>query len=268
MKLNLVGLRVDRISSSTTMAEKVTYMKLKVDLECGKCYKKVKKLLGKEIRDQKYVEKENIVMIMVVCCSPEKIRDKLCYKGGGSIKSIEILELPKPKPAEADKPKAEKPKAEPEKKKDEKPKPDASKKDAEKPKTEPEKKDGGEKPKEKKDAEKPKEAPKKDAEKPAAAAEKPKDKPAPAPLPVQPQPQPQPHMAPPMAAPVGMLYAPTPCYEGMPVGPCYNYGGPVLCYDGYYGRPIYDSYGGGRPYYVNRCDQYLSDENPSGCIIM
>ncbi|KAG4946009.1 hypothetical protein JHK87_042016 [Glycine soja] len=232
------------------MAEKVTIMKLKVDLECEKCYKKVKKLLGKypQIRDQKFDEKENIVFITVVCCSPEKIRDKLCYKGGGSIKSIEILELPKPKAEKpkADPPKAEKPKAEPEKKKDG---------GGEKPKAEPEKKkDGGEKPKG--------DAPKKEAEKPKPGPEKPKDKPAPAPLPVQP------HMAAPMAVPVAMLYAPPPCYEGRPVGPGYEYGGPMFCYDGYYARPVYDSYGGGRPCYVNRGDQYFSEENPQGCIIM
>ncbi|TKY72266.1 dystonin protein [Spatholobus suberectus] len=241
------------------MAEKVTIMKLKVDLECEKCYKKVKKLLSKypQIRDQKFDEKENIVFITVVCCSPEKIRDKLCYKGGGSIKSIEIVEPPKPKPKpEPEKKKdADKPKPEPEKKKDEKPK------EAEKPKPEPEKKkDGGEKPKsepeKKKDGDKPKgEAPKKDAEKP-------KDKPAPAPIPVQPQ------VPPPVAVPVGMPYAPAPFYEGRPVGPFYEYGGPVPCYEGYYARPVYDSYGGGRPYYVSRCDQYFSDENPSGCTIM
>ncbi|KAH1040974.1 hypothetical protein GLYMA_09G013700v4 [Glycine max] len=234
-------------------------MKLKVDLECEKCYKKVKKLLGKypQIRDQKFDEKENIVFITVVCCSPEKIRDKLCYKGGGSIKSIEILEPPKPKPAGPEKKEAEKPKAEPEKKKDpEKPKADPPK--AEKPKTEPEKKkDGG--------GEKPKEEPekKKDGgEKPKPGPEKPKDKPTPAPLPVQP------HIAAPMAVPVGMLYAPPPCYGGRPVGPGYEYGGPMLCYDGYYARPVYDSYSGGRPCYGNRCDQYFSEENPQGCTIM
>ncbi|KAL2339279.1 hypothetical protein Fmac_013725 [Flemingia macrophylla] len=93
------------------MAEKVTIMRLKVDLQCPKCYEKVKKLLCKfpQIRDQVYDEKNNIVTIKVVCCSPEKLRDKLCCKGCGAIKSIEILEPPKPKPPE-------KPK-EPEKKK-------------------------------------------------------------------------------------------------------------------------------------------------------
>ncbi|GLU15834.1 hypothetical protein SLE2022_322930 [Rubroshorea leprosula] len=70
-----------------------------VDLQCSKCYKKIKNLLCKfpEIRDQKYDEKANKVTIKVVSCSPEKIRDKLCCKGCGCIKSIEIV---KPKPPE------------------------------------------------------------------------------------------------------------------------------------------------------------------------
>ncbi|CAL5184024.1 unnamed protein product [Lathyrus oleraceus] len=249
------------------MAEKVTFMKLKVDLECEKCYKKVKKLLGKypQIRDQKYDEKGNMVAIMVVCCSPEKIRDKLCYKGGGSIKSIEIVDPPKPKPAEPEKKKEpEKPKAaEPEKKKDgDKPKPA---KEAEKPKTaEPEKKKDSDKPK---DAEKPKPKPEGEKPKEKPEGEKPKDKPATA-ASMQMIPQ----MPPPMAVPVGMCYVPS-CYEGRPVvpyGSAYpqQYGGPVQYYDGYYARPVYDSYGGSGPCYVGRCDQYLSEENATGCTIM
>ncbi|CAL5344344.1 unnamed protein product [Camellia sinensis] len=96
------------------MAEKVTTMVLKVDLQCSSCYKKIKKILCKfpEIRDQIYDEKKNTVTIIVVCCSPEKVRDKLCCKGGKTIKSIEIKEPPKPKPPEEkpDKPKpSEKP---------------------------------------------------------------------------------------------------------------------------------------------------------------
>ncbi|KAF2544571.1 hypothetical protein F2Q68_00030518 [Brassica cretica] len=73
-------------------------MKLKVDLDCAKCYKKVKKVLCKipQIRDQVFDEKSNIVIIKAVCCSPERIMDKLCSKGGGSIKTIEIIEPPKP----------------------------------------------------------------------------------------------------------------------------------------------------------------------------
>ncbi|XP_058728081.1 protein PYRICULARIA ORYZAE RESISTANCE 21-like [Vicia villosa] len=250
------------------MAEKVTFMKLKVDLECEKCYKKVKKLLGKypQIRDQKYDEKGNMVAIMVVCCSPEKIRDKLCYKGGGSIKSIEIVDPPKPKPAEPEKKKeAEKPKAaaEPEKKKEgDKPKPA---KEAEKPKAaEPEKKKDSDKPK---DAEKPKAKPEGEKPKEKAEGEKPKDKPvAAASMQMIPQ------MPAPMAVPVGMCYVPS-CYEGRPVvpyGSAYpqQYGGPGQYYDGYYARPVYDSYGGSGPCYVGRCDQYLSEENATGCSIM
>ncbi|GAB4830728.1 hypothetical protein Ancab_004761 [Ancistrocladus abbreviatus] len=90
-------------------------MVLRVDLKCEKCRKKVKEVLCKfpQIRDQEYDEKEDTVTIKVVCCNPEKIRDKLCCKGGGSIKSIEIKEPEKPKPKPA--PEPEKPKPEPEK---------------------------------------------------------------------------------------------------------------------------------------------------------
>jgi len=93
------------------MAHKITVMVMKVDLQCYRCYNKVKKVLCKfpEVWDQVYNEKQNTVTITVVCCYPEKIRDKLSYKGGKTIKSIEI------KPKEPEKPKAsEKPK-EPEK---------------------------------------------------------------------------------------------------------------------------------------------------------
>ncbi|XP_027184865.1 protein PYRICULARIA ORYZAE RESISTANCE 21-like [Coffea eugenioides] len=94
------------------MAEKVTTMRLKVDLQCPCCYKKVKKILCKfpQIRDQIYDEKQNLVTITVVCCSPEKIRDKLCCKGGKVIKSIEIVEPPKPKPPPEKPKEPEKPK--------------------------------------------------------------------------------------------------------------------------------------------------------------
>ncbi|XWS12960.1 hypothetical protein CRYUN_Cryun37aG0134700 [Craigia yunnanensis] len=114
------------------MAEKVTIMVLKVDLLCYRCYKKVKKVLSRfpQIRDQIYDEKANTVTITVVCCSPEKIRDKICYKGGGSIKSIEIKPPPKPKEPEK---KPEKPK-EPEKKSE---KPKEPEKKLEKPKEPP-----------------------------------------------------------------------------------------------------------------------------------
>ncbi|GLT24840.1 hypothetical protein SLA2020_000080 [Shorea laevis] len=91
-----------------------------VDLQCSKCYKKIKKLLCKfpEIRDQEYDEKANKVTIKVVCCSPEKIRDKLRCKGGRSIKNIVIREPEKPKPKEEKKAAPEK--KPPEEKKDKK----------------------------------------------------------------------------------------------------------------------------------------------------
>ncbi|CAA2994071.1 pollen-specific leucine-rich repeat extensin 1 [Olea europaea subsp. europaea] len=74
------------------MAEKVTVMMLKADLHCPCCHKKVKKILCgiPQIRGQIYDVKQNTVTINVVCCSPEKIRDKLCCKGGKVIKNIEI----------------------------------------------------------------------------------------------------------------------------------------------------------------------------------
>ncbi|XP_059664698.1 protein PYRICULARIA ORYZAE RESISTANCE 21-like [Cornus florida] len=74
-------------------------MIIKVDLQCTSCYNKIKKILCKfpQIRDQVYDEKKNTVTITVICCSPEKIRDKLCCKGGKSIKSIEIEEPEKKK---------------------------------------------------------------------------------------------------------------------------------------------------------------------------
>ncbi|GLU15826.1 hypothetical protein SLE2022_322860 [Rubroshorea leprosula] len=219
------------------MAEKeakVTTMVLKVDLQCPKCYKKV------------YNEKANTVTIKVVCCSPEKIRDKLCYKGGRAIKSIEIKEPEKAKPKEPEK-KPEKPKEE---------KPADKPKEAEKPK-EPEKKP--EKPKEEKPADKPKEA-----EKPKEPEKKPEKQPAEAPVPTA-----IPIFFQPPAYPAMGFSCPE-CYSsGRPGGPCFH-GGTVVQYDGYYGRPVYDSWGGGGGYrggYGNRYD-YFSEENQQGCSIM
>nr|GEW45853.1 protein pyricularia oryzae resistance 21-like [Tanacetum cinerariifolium] len=77
--------------------EKTTEMILYVDLKCRCCYKKVKKLLCKlpQVRDQVFDVDKNKVTIAVVCCDPEKLRDKLCCKGGGTIQSIEIKPPPK-----------------------------------------------------------------------------------------------------------------------------------------------------------------------------
>ncbi|XP_023544776.1 protein PYRICULARIA ORYZAE RESISTANCE 21-like [Cucurbita pepo subsp. pepo] len=87
------------------MEEKTVLMVLKVDLQCDRCFKKVKKVLAKfpQIRDQAYNEKQGIVLIKVVCCKPEMIMNKICCKGNGSIKSIEIKQPEKKK--EGEKPK-------------------------------------------------------------------------------------------------------------------------------------------------------------------
>ncbi|PSS33863.1 Heavy metal-associated isoprenylated plant protein [Actinidia chinensis var. chinensis] len=80
------------------MSDEVTTMVLKVvDLHCDSCYKKIKKVLCKfpEIRNQEYDEKANTVKITVVCCNPEKMREKLRCNGGKTIKSIEIIKKTK-----------------------------------------------------------------------------------------------------------------------------------------------------------------------------
>ncbi|GMP75831.1 hypothetical protein CsSME_00032783 [Camellia sinensis var. sinensis] len=214
------------------MAEKVTTMVLKVDLQCSSCYKKIKKILCKfpQIRDQIYDEKQNTVTIVVVCCSPEKVRDKLCCKGGKTIKCIEIIEPPKPKPPEKPK-KLEKPK------------------DPEKPiQTDPKE------PKKPKDPEKP-------MVPPPAFPVKPKEPPClpafvPAFVPV---------CYPPMY-PVGICCGQ--CYEGRTDGPCYHgHRRPVPPYDNYGCGPCDCGCGGNRVCYTSRCD-YFSEENASGCTIM
>ncbi|KAM3749096.1 hypothetical protein ACB098_05G156800 [Castanea mollissima] len=182
---------------------KTTFMRIKVDLQCPRCRKKIKKLLCKipQVQDQQYKEKENLV-IKVVCCSPEKIKQKIICKGGDIIKRIEIKETEK--------------------------------------KTKPP--DEKEKP------------PKEDTE--------PVSKP-----PVEPVCVP--------VRPVGFGTCCKECYEGHDGGPChYGHGRPPLCNDGYYGRPIYDTYGGGwyrRSCYafVSRCNcDSFGEEPSSGCSSM
>ncbi|KAH0712229.1 hypothetical protein KY289_008188 [Solanum tuberosum] len=214
-------------------AEKTAIMVLKVDLQCSNCYKKVKKILCKfpQIRDQVYDEKGNTVTITVVCCNPKKLRDKLCSKGCGVIKSIEIKDPEKPtgpiepnvviieettecinlnvviieEPTESEKPKVviiEKPEVV-----------------------------IIENPKELK---KPEEVP------------EPKLVALVMPMLIQEYPQP-PHG-----------YCCGQCYEGQTGGPCYPR----------YGRqPRLGPYGYGWGCYVSRCDQYLNDENANGCSI-
>ncbi|KAF8030472.1 hypothetical protein BT93_E2801 [Corymbia citriodora subsp. variegata] len=68
-------------------------MAIKVDLQCDRCYKKIQKILCEipQVRDRRFLETQNIVMITVVCCSPEKVRQKICCKGGEIILGIDII---------------------------------------------------------------------------------------------------------------------------------------------------------------------------------
>ncbi|XP_075664590.1 uncharacterized protein LOC142634181 [Castanea sativa] len=234
-----------------TEEKKTTYMRIKVDLQCPRCRKKIKKVLCKfpQIRDQVYNEKENYVVIKVVCCCPEKVKQKIIRKGGDTIQCIEIIKEPEKKP-------------EPQKKPEKKPEPEKKKP-------------------------------------PPASAENPP--PVEPPVAVEPVPKPPvpkppvrrrtcctecsegrvggpclydyctrpwPHV--PLPVPVPVPAYPgvfrtccTECSEGRDGGPChYGPGRPTPCY----GRPIYDSYGGGYGScytYVGRCE-----ETSSGCTIM
>ncbi|KAM7262544.1 hypothetical protein ACFE04_000227 [Oxalis oulophora] len=251
--------------------QKVTIMVIKVDLQCQKCYTKIKKILCKipreEIRDQVYDDKNNTVTIRVVCCSPEKVKQKICCNGGKIIQGIQIVEPPKPKPP------AEKSK-DPEKK-------------PEKPKT-PEKK-----------PEKLEQKPEKVKE-PEKKPDKLNEVPIPIPiavsvpaLPPAPAPQPEPvaqeripvYFPPPVPAPqerIPIYFPPPPTqgldpfcaeyWQGTPGGPC-CYGEPPQSYSKYdpsiNGRPVYDSWGGSySAYNSKRCGDCFSDDNPSGCSIM
>ncbi|KAI4298815.1 hypothetical protein L6164_032332 [Bauhinia variegata] len=193
--------------------QKEVTMRLKVDLQCCKCYKKVKKVLCKfpQIREQMFDEKNGIVTIKVVCCDPEKLRDKLCCKGRGCIESIEIVE-PKPeKREEQEEPKKTKPATELE----------VTVRICCGPCSEGRR--GG----------------------PCyEGCVMPERKPAPPPVR---------HPYPPPCVPVGTCCGP--CSEGRPGGPCYEGCGRLICYGGYYGWAVYDSYGGRRPCHVSRCDQ-------------
>ncbi|KAA8519212.1 hypothetical protein F0562_013468 [Nyssa sinensis] len=234
--------------------QKVTKMVLKVDLQCPRCYKKIKKILCKfpQIRDQVFDEKQNTVTITVVCCSPEKIRGKLCCKGGKTIKCIEIVVPPKPKPKEPPK-QPEKPKEPPK----QPAKPTAKPTEIERPNEDNDTKEI----KKSKEPEKPKEAEK-------TITEPPK--------------QPEPVQGyPPVYPIVGVCFdgcyhgceRPKPCYCGCGRSapccdnprpqpqpqpqPCYcGCGRSAPCYDGYYGKPCSASV------------YYFTDENPSACTIM
>ncbi|KAK4588630.1 hypothetical protein RGQ29_019587 [Quercus rubra] len=183
--------------------------------------------------------------------SPEKIKQKIICKGGDTIKSIEIKETAKktkPPPKEENPPQktAEKEEKPPE----EKPPPKEDTEPVSKPPVEPvcvpvrpvgfgtcctecsEGRGGG----------------------PCLyGLGRPPLTPIPVPVPVP-------------AYPVGFGTCCTECYEGRDGGPChYGLGRPPPCYDGYYyGRPIYDSYGGG----YRSCYTYVSRCEETSCTIM
>ncbi|XP_071725139.1 uncharacterized protein [Rutidosis leptorrhynchoides] len=203
--------------------------------------------LTREIRDQIFDEKKNTVTITVVCCSPEKIKQKICCKGGETVKDIQIVEPTKPKPPEKPKKKQDKPKE-----------PDLIPEMPIKPQKEPEE-----------PAEKP--------EKPKRPKEPPAPEPAPTPLPIPilvPVPAPKSKSVP-VSEPAPAHYPPPPpatccneCWEGIPGGPCYYGGGPEQPYYdpcSIYGKPVYENWSGG--YYTNRCD-YINEGNPSACTIV
>ncbi|KAK9715116.1 hypothetical protein RND81_06G144700 [Saponaria officinalis] len=268
----------------TCSDEKVTSAILKVDLQCYQCYRKIKRTLCRfpQIRDQVYDEKQNTVSITIVCCSPERVLDKLCSKAGKTIKSVHIKSSPSTKPV-SDQPKPKpadpKPAADPEKPKP-KPVPEAQP-PAPASEDKPAKKKSDSAPAPKAAAEEPPKAaaatekppkaaatvepPKAAAaaeEAPKAAAEPP-SKPAAAPQPMPPAQATEPMVQwvagyppgpPPQAYPVSMYCAPS--YDA--------------AYYPSYGRPHYPHPHPPPPpppYYAGRCD-YFTEENPTACSIM
>ncbi|KAF6153747.1 hypothetical protein GIB67_000980 [Kingdonia uniflora] len=83
------------------MALKISTLVLKVDLECTKCYNKIRRAICKfhrEIYSHSYDFKENTVTI-TGSFDPNKFANTLRCYAGKVIKSIEIKEPEKPKPA-------------------------------------------------------------------------------------------------------------------------------------------------------------------------
>ena len=228
-----------------------------------------------------YNEKDNYVVIQVVCCSPEKIKQKIKCRGGDTIKRIEEIKQPEPKPAPNN---PQETPAKSEKKPPETP----AKSEKKPPETE--------RPPDQKKVPKPVCVP----ERPTCCTECREGRGGgpchygpgtrsgwgAMPVPVRPTcctechegrgggpclygpgTRPWPPLTPkpcPAPAPVIVPVYPsrfrtccTECSEGRDGGPChYGQGRPPPCYDGYYGRPIYDSYGGG------------CEETSFGCTIM
>ncbi|XP_042519291.1 protein PYRICULARIA ORYZAE RESISTANCE 21-like [Macadamia integrifolia] len=100
------------------MAHKVSMIVLKVDLECSRCYNKIRKTLSRyreryQIVEEIFDDKQNTVTISGPFC-PKKLARKLCCKARNAIKCIEIVEeTPPKKPKSLDPPKPE-PEPEPE----------------------------------------------------------------------------------------------------------------------------------------------------------
>ncbi|KAJ6332323.1 hypothetical protein OIU76_010665 [Salix suchowensis] len=221
------------------MAEKkVTTMVIKVDLECEKCHRKIKKVLCRipQIQNQIYDKKAGTVTITVFCCSPENVREKIIFKGGEAVKSIEIkVPAPpakEPSPLEAQPKPTDKPEGQP------KPKDPANSKEPEKPIV--------------------------------VIVEPPKHK--------EPEPAPPPKALEPHAvcppAPANPRTCSPEYNHWIGGGPCYHgHGRPASPTYAVHGRPVYDSWGGGggggqrTGYDLWKCE-YVYEDNPSSCTIM
>ncbi|KAK1295880.1 hypothetical protein QJS10_CPB15g01649 [Acorus calamus] len=191
------------------MAEKVSTIILKVDLDCHKCNKKIRAVLCKlqgryNIETIVYDEKKNTVTLTGPFC-PQRLAKKLCCKACKVIREIEIVDPPKPEPPKPAPPKPEPPKPEPPK--PEPPKPEPPK--PEPPKPEPPKPEPPKPEPPKPEPPKP-EPPKPEPPKP----EPPKPEP---PKPEPPKPEP-PKPEPPKPEP------PKPCYYPVPVWPVWPAG--------------------------------------------
>lgn len=92
-------------------------MVIKVDLQCCRCSKKIKKILCEipQVKDLIFDEKQNKVKIKVVGCDPEKVRQKICCKGRAFILGIDIIP-PEPPKKEGPKKEVKPPPPEPSKK--------------------------------------------------------------------------------------------------------------------------------------------------------
>ncbi|KAJ3675556.1 hypothetical protein LUZ60_004598 [Juncus effusus] len=268
--------------SGFTMAEKISTLILKVDLECYRCYKEIRRILCKlqdkeNIKTISYEEKSNTVIISGPF-DPQKLSKMLRCKAGKVIKDVQIKELVKEKDIQKEKPKEAKP-AESTPKEKEKPK-EAKPAEAEKEKPketkpaepEKEKRKPSEPPKEENKPEKedkPAEKPKKE-QKPAEQEKKPEkeDKPA-----NMPEPKPEPAKNEPVQVTAtqpffepGPVCCPAPYYEGYSGGcRCCACGHILVVGPGSYGPgpcgPVYD---GRRVYH------FFSEEDPStsSCSIM